>query len=263
MNSNLLYRYNNLEICVFNQLPDRFPAHSHNHWLIGMLLAGEKNLQLQNSLYILHPFELITLNPKQIHSCKSANSESGRWICFNIHHKFIANIFPNYAILNQLFNTSVFNYYDLAGDIQKINPKVDGFNKIEAQLKSILERIVYSQKTSEKKAMVNDKHRSLILQFCTRLEERAQFNLDLEQMAESIGLNRFHFLRLFKKYVGVTPHRYIETLRLLKARELLDKDYPLSTIAIESGYWDQPHFNRSFKAALGFTPKYMRNSQLL
>jgi AraC family transcriptional regulator of adaptative response/methylated-DNA-[protein]-cysteine methyltransferase len=62
---------------------------------------------------------------------------------------------------------------------------------------------------------------------------REQPNLD--QLAERVHLSTFHFQRLFKKWVGISPKKFIQFLTLDYARKLLNESRDLLSTSIESG----------------------------
>jgi AraC family chemosensory pili system transcriptional regulator ChpD len=76
----------------------------------------------------------------------------------------------------------------------------------------------------------------------------------LDEVAEAVGLSKFHLLRTFKAATGLTPWRYQVQLRLATARDLLRAGTPASQVAVICGFFDQSHFTRLFRASYGITP---------
>lgn len=80
-------------------------------------------------------------------------------------------------------------------------------------------------------------------------------DLKLEEMAAAAGISRFHFLRLFKNSLGMTPHRYVMEQRLASARRLLeDTGMPVAEIAAATGFSSQSHLCTAMRRSLGTTP---------
>lgn len=79
----------------------------------------------------------------------------------------------------------------------------------------------------------------------------------VEQLCREFGIGARTLQRLFGKYVGVSPKWTIQLYRLQNAAEKLDKGYDGSWAALgaELGFYDQPHFIRTFKAMIGKTPE--------
>ena len=79
--------------------------------------------------------------------------------------------------------------------------------------------------------------------------------LTLAQLAAQVELSRFAVIRLFKHYLGFTPHAYQLNLNIHQAREQLKQGQSILTVAYDLGFSDQSHFHRVFKGHTGVTPK--------
>lgn len=91
------------------------------------------------------------------------------------------------------------------------------------------------------------------------IEEHAQEEIDLAAAGRETGLSAFHFLRLFAKIVGVTPHQYLIRARLRRAARLLaEEDQSITDIAFEIGFGDLSNFVRTFHRAAGLSPRAFR-----
>jgi len=77
------------------------------------------------------------------------------------------------------------------------------------------------------------------------------------------GLSQRHLSRKFQRYVGPPPKEYLRVCRFLRSLSYLKKypDLSLTAIAYESGYYDQSHFTRDYKAYTGYTPGEVVNAK--
>ena len=66
------------------------------------------------------------------------------------------------------------------------------------------------------------------------IEHRAE-QPSLDEVAAHVGLSRFHFQRLFKRYAGVTPKQFLAALTLESAKPLLDRDASVLDAALDVG----------------------------
>jgi AraC-like DNA-binding protein len=83
----------------------------------------------------------------------------------------------------------------------------------------------------------------------------------LEDAARQVGLSSFHFLRLFAKVLGVTPHQYLVRSRLRRAARLLAEDTRTVTeVAFDAGFADMSNFVRTFHRAAGVSPRRFRQA---
>lgn len=91
------------------------------------------------------------------------------------------------------------------------------------------------------------------------LDARSSEELDLERTSAEAGLSAFHFLRLFRRVLGVTPHQYLLRSRLRHAARLLaEPELPITRIAFEVGFGDLSNFVRTFHRAAGLSPRRFR-----
>lgn len=83
--------------------------------------------------------------------------------------------------------------------------------------------------------------------------------IELDDAARAAGLSSFHFLRLFTKVLGVSPHQYLLRSRLRRAARLLaDEERSVTEIALDVGFNDLSNFVRTFRRAAGVTPSGFR-----
>lgn len=88
----------------------------------------------------------------------------------------------------------------------------------------------------------------------TLLRARFADELSLAQLADCAGLSPFYFCRAFKKQMGVTPHAYQTSLRVARAKTLLQNGGAAREVALEVGFYDQSHLISHFQRLLGETP---------
>lgn len=92
------------------------------------------------------------------------------------------------------------------------------------------------------------------------LEKNYFTEITTEKMADIFSLSKYHFIRIFKEYLGITPMKYVRNLRIAKASELLIRtDRTVEEIAEIVGYSTTTGFIDNFKAVQGTTPlKYRK-----
>jgi AraC-like DNA-binding protein len=85
-------------------------------------------------------------------------------------------------------------------------------------------------------------------------------NIGLHQLAEHCCVSLFHFSRIFKAVMKVTPHQYLSDIRLNHARILLENTkYPVTQIALQCGYNSVEHFATAYKQRFESTPSESRS----
>jgi AraC-like DNA-binding protein len=92
------------------------------------------------------------------------------------------------------------------------------------------------------------------------IQARCTEALTLDEMAAQACMSRYHFVRSFKRAVGLTPHAWQLDQRIQRARPLLNQGMGLAEAALHLGFADQSHFQRAFKQRVAATPgDYLRN----
>jgi AraC-like DNA-binding protein len=79
-------------------------------------------------------------------------------------------------------------------------------------------------------------------------------NIDVDNIADEAFFSKFHFIRLFKKIYGKTPHQYLTFVRIEKAMELLQEDKCVSEACNSVGFESLSSFSGLFKRFVGVTP---------
>jgi AraC family transcriptional regulator len=86
--------------------------------------------------------------------------------------------------------------------------------------------------------------------------------ISLRELAGAAGLSRFHFGRVFKRHLGVSPARYVEQARIEQAKRLIvEARMSLASVAQAVGFADQSHFSRRFRVHAGRTPAQFAREQ--
>jgi len=91
------------------------------------------------------------------------------------------------------------------------------------------------------------------------IDERADENLRLTDLAKAAGMSIFHFAKLFKQSTGRSPHQYALARRVEKAKQLLRQEgVSVLEVSARTGFVDQRHFTKVFRRFTGFTPTAYR-----
>lgn len=92
------------------------------------------------------------------------------------------------------------------------------------------------------------------------IEHNFRIPLQVQDLAEECNISASQLYRCFMKKLGLSPHQYIEKLKMEKAVEFITQtDMPYKEIAYLLGYEYESHFFKVFKRTLGHSPSYYRN----
>jgi AraC-like DNA-binding protein len=97
------------------------------------------------------------------------------------------------------------------------------------------------------------------------LAESAGSEIEFDAIARQAGLSRPHFYKLFRTQTGVTPHLYVNTLKMERALDsLVTTEAPIADIGYDLGFSSQSAFTHFFVGNVGIAPTdYRRAAKVL
>jgi AraC-like DNA-binding protein len=164
-------------------------------------------------------------------------------------HPFGAALFFNEEV--NLFNDQVIDLRSLMGKAiddlyQRLQDSTGLTERLELIEHFLLNRLTHSASRQEKTTLVK---------FVMNELTRDEFFDNIENVAARYGITSRYLQKIFLQYTGLTPKRYAKINRFQKSLVLVGRgDLSLTSIAYQSGYFDQSHFIREFRSFTGITP---------
>ncbi|MDO8387730.1 MAG: AraC family transcriptional regulator [Polaromonas sp.] len=120
-------------------------------------------------------------------------------------------------------------------------------------------QLASGRKPARQRSTASDRRRAV--EAALWISSHSQQDIHLEQAAGRAGLSPFHFLRLFSRVLGVSPHQYLVRSRLRHAARLLaGGEQSVTDVALDVGFADLSNFVRSFHRAAGMPPGAFRHA---
>ena len=92
------------------------------------------------------------------------------------------------------------------------------------------------------------------------IQENLQRELRLVELSALVHMSPYHFARLFRRSIGMPPHKFVVRCRIDAARTLLAaRRSPIAEIAQLVGFRTQSHFTTTFRRVIGLTPSAYRS----
>ncbi|AXV21361.1 AraC family transcriptional regulator [Aeromonas veronii] len=231
-----------------------YGRHVHLDYHIGLVQrGGQKFIHKGNSHHLVRGV-LSTVNPDEVHDGLSLLPEGYEVRVFAIDPQQLALWLPEQP--EPFFDKGLQSRPDLYQGFAQLhgyldNPKADGL-LIESQLLALLGELLHL--APEVHQLADPQLRFLRDYLMAALDEPHS----LEELAGLLGLDRFAFLRQFKKRSGMTPYAWLKRLRLEQGKRLLASGMAVSEVALAVGFFDQSHFHHGFRQAFGLTPAEFR-----
>lgn len=245
-----------LEAYQFEGMIRPFPNHFHEYYVIGFMEKGARILSCKNQEYFIKSGDVLLFNPGDNHACIQSSTEKLDYRSFNITKTVIAEWTKEITGKQELpiFSPTVIRDEEVNCCLRTLHEKImQGTSVLEKEeslflLLSLLIRR-YSRPISTYNIAQNE-----IEAVCTFMEQHYAERIDLEQLCRCAGLSKSTLLRAFTRSKGITPYRYLENIRISKAKTLLEQGIPPLTAALQTGFSDQSHFSNYFIRFIGLTP---------
>ena len=95
------------------------------------------------------------------------------------------------------------------------------------------------------------------------IDEHYAENIDIGNIADEAFSSQFHFIRQFKSIYRKTPHQYLISVRMEKAKDLLRSGASVSEVCYQVGFESLSSFSGLFKRLEGITPSAYLKEQLM
>ncbi len=169
-------------------------------------------------------------------------------------------------IVLRAFRTGVRDFFRKPLNIQELQETVAGLLRVKGLSKEkrspfVKQKDFKTDKSIKSTGTEKISHYIDFLHTLGYIEKNLTDDIDLENLASSACMSKYHFCRLFKKRVGISPIRFVTFMRIEKAKKLLRKDdITISTVAISVGFNDLSSFIAQFKKVTGMTPYIYKKS---
>lgn len=263
---------------------DKFPLitmHWHEEIEIVFIEDGQLNISVDLNEFIASSGDIIFVKPFNLHSFKKVQDKEStlKSMVFNLSMlqsaltdgcliKYIAPIINNENELPILIKNTDKGYEDIKNTLINLftcyNEKYEGYEleikSLLYNLFSLLYRYNLIKKTTKKVNLSYDASYK-IKNVLNYISENYTNPITIKELAEISNFSEYHFMKFFKKYIGLTAIEYINNYRLVMASKLLiETDKSIMDISLEIGFNSVSYFNKLFKNTYNVTPKEFRKN---
>lgn len=237
----------------------KFPNHFHEYYVIGFIEGGKRHLWCKGREYDLTAGDLILFNPHDNHCCAPVDGTILDYRAVNIGPAVMERAAREITGQNFVprFTRNVVCQSDIAPSLAELYHMIlTGAPRLEREeaffflLEQILQEYAAPFDEAEPPGP-NEQIKAL----CGYMETHFSENITLDDLLGMTSFGKSYLLRSFTKQVGVSPYRYLQTIRLEKAKKFLERGIAPAEAASMAGFADQSHFTNYFKEFIGLTPK--------
>ena len=256
-----VYYDRDLDIEAYNLsgIVQKFPNHFHEYYVIGFIEGGKRHLWCKGKEYDTSAGDLILFNPRDNHYCAPVNGELLDYRAVNIKPEVMSRAVKEITgeAYMPYFTENVVYKSDIAQSVQDLYRAVLNDAPLlekEENLFFLLDQILREYASDFESADVLRPNRQ-IQSLCQYMEEHFAENVTLDELLSMTDFGKSYLLRSFTRQTGVSPYRYLQTIRLDKAKRFLEDGIAPIDAAGMAGFSDQSHFTHFFKEFIGLTPK--------
>ena len=234
-----------IEFVLSENINKDFSSHNHaNHYIISLCIKGNVTATLENKSLLLKENNFFIVPPFMPHAVNLTDTSSLVSLCMDKSYIENYNSQKGIKIMEMLL----------------LSPKIKKqLTKLQTELLLQAVSYVYELHNTHKEKTENDMR---IL--CDRLTNHFSDSLPLDNLAKDLYLSKYYLIRKCKRNLGLTPHKFHLQNRIRKAQTLLSTNKSVTEASVDTGFYDQSHFDRSFKNIVGISPtEYLASSKTL
>ncbi|OAJ60519.1 AraC family transcriptional regulator [Paraburkholderia ginsengiterrae] len=240
-----------------------YAKHSHETFSIGAVTGGRSVYVNRHAREWIGAGAVVMMNPDDVHACNPVADE--RWSYRMLHvdvawltklqhdlgfsgnqafRAFSQTMTLDEALfdgLNRLYTILVDHDADM---LRKESAAITFFSEVQHSLNPAAPPDYDASRQITRAA-------EFIAENCTR-------SLKLEEVCEAAELSPSHLIRAFKQRYGMTPHAYLINRRIQYSRAQLRRGRVIADVALDAGFADQAHLQRTFKRLVAATPGQYR-----
>lgn len=255
-------------------IPDWFssyPLHWHDEFELIYCAQGQVQITLWGQAYRLRAGDLIVVLPHAVHSIEQAGTEWGEYFNILFHPSLFLGsendlCYEKY-VLPFLSGQRVMECFHPAGSPlnQDVSPCIrsllssreDAYSTRELLVKSNLFLLLhhmnqYSGPGCGGASQLSYSRLKNALYYIQKFYDR---QVTVQRAADQCGFSKSHFMKLFKKFTGMSFNAYLINYRLdMAAKQLSETDLKVIDVAHNCGFHNQSYFTRAFQKKYQKTP---------
>jgi AraC-like DNA-binding protein len=245
-----------------------FPRHTHDSYAIGFVEEGAERYYYRGEMHFAAAGHVMLLNPDEVHTGQSAAPDGWRYRMLYPDPELVrcaASQIAGHAVSQPYFPRTVVDDPVVFSSLRYLHLTLESSPATLAReihlLWALAELIMRHAEVRPTPADIPTEPYAISV---AREYIHAHYNcnISLERLAQLTSFSPFHFSRMFRKVVGLPPHAYLNQVRVTRAREMLARAVPIVEVADATGFVDQSHLTRAFKALVGVTPgQFSKNLQ--
>lgn len=241
-----------------------YAAHSHSHWSLGAVTAGKSTFSYRDTTYQISAGDLVMMNPHWVHACNPIENQPWAYLMLYIDTHWLSELRYQLGLIEapcwQNFTTAVTaqpelfsSYCDMASCLLDEHLDIEDKQSVLTKFLTYMMQVLAQESPAELPPAAD-----ALEQIAAYLRAHCTAEITLQSLCQKSGYSTGHLIRAFKQHFGLTPHAYMLNQRVQLGQKSLKEGKSIVETALNSGFNDQPHFQRTFKRLVAATPNQYR-----
>ena len=250
------------------QQENKINYHYHEFCKLVMLVSGKGYYTVEGQRYLLQPGDTVIVGSRSVHCPEIENG------C--VYERIIIYISPEYlqqqstpdCNLADLFSgqyghvlrpgeSGSRKLFALAGELER-ELSAGGYGREVLSAMALLRLLVqigkYQRREDVKSPQPVNPENPRVQAIIRYIDEYLSEDLDMEALAETFFVSKYHMMRQFHRETGLTVYHYLTQRRLIHARELIEGGMRATEACYRSGFRSYSSFTRAYAKHFGTTP---------
>ena len=238
---------------VYKDDPTLDKNHIHDCYEIYINIKGNVSFLAEDTVHPISPGDIVIFKPNAYHHCVINEKTVHEWICIWLKAKDPSSILPPFLLSDYSARLTPFELsgmqelFCLCG---KLAAAKDEFETLTFLFKAFY----FIQTKYIVSLPQNIGMPSVLVEIVSEIKHNLKNIHSLNEITDAFYISSSSLNRYFNNYLGITPSKYIENLRISNACRLLAEGESVQAAFEESGFADYSHFIQIFKKRIGITP---------
>ena len=241
-----------------------YGLHSHTHWSLGAITQGISTFIYRDDSYHVRQGDLVLMNPDWPHACNPIENQPWSYLMLYVDTSWLTQLRYTEGLLQQprwqnIANAVITDKHLYRGYCTMAATLLNDDRELLDKQTQVIEYFSALMHILDNQALAFDYQMPTTLNaLANYLDEHFTEELSLDDLCTLSGYSPSHLIRSFKQGFGMTPHAYIVNKRIQYGQQQLKKGISIIDTALDAGFADQAHFQRTFKRLVAATPNQYR-----
>ncbi|MBR5314053.1 MAG: AraC family transcriptional regulator [Clostridia bacterium] len=224
----------------------------HTNYNLHYVLSGKGEYTVEGKTYKLEKHHMFLIKPDTVIKIQADKDDPWLYSWISFEGAVAEELFSSCGFTDGNYSMYCPEFFGIFDDIRAIpEGKTVTPVYLNSKLYTVIDRLMSINQIQSSENPVS--------QYCIKAADYIQANyqshITIDGIAKNLGIDRRYFSRIFTKYIGVSPQRYLVDYRLEKAKMLMSTGaYSVSEVAASVGYDDIFAFSKIFKKKYGVSP---------